>query len=77
MPKKPQIAVKAERVVYTHMPSGTERLFYRPVIIGAGPAGLFCAYRLALNGYAPILLERGAAVEERVGIVDAFWKNGT
>ena len=74
---KPQIAVKSERVVYTHTPSGTETLPHRPVVIGAGPAGLFCAYRLALNGYAPILLERGASVEERVGIVDAFWKDGT
>ena len=38
---------------------------YRPVIIGAGPAGLFCAYELTKAGYAPILLERGKRVEER------------
>ena len=74
---KPQIAVKAEPLVYTHTPSGTEALRHRPVVIGAGPAGLFCAYHLALNGYAPILLERGASVEERVGIVNTFWKDGT
>ncbi len=73
----PNIAVKAERVKYIHTPSGTEKLSKRPIVIGAGPAGLFCAYRLALNGYAPLLLERGAPVEERVGIVNAFWKDGT
>ncbi len=74
---KSQIAVKAERIVYTHTPSGTEALSHRPVVIGAGPAGLFCAYRLAMTGYAPILLERGASIEERVGIVDTFWRDGT
>jgi len=73
---KPQIAVQAEPVIYMHTPSGTEQLSHRPVVIGAGPAGLFCAYRLALTGYAPILLERGASIEERVNIVDTFWKDG-
>lgn len=74
---KPQLAVRADRVQYRHTPSGTKHLPHRPVVIGAGPAGLFCAYRLALTGYAPLLLERGASVEERVGIVNTFWKDGT
>ena len=30
---------------------GTERMNHRPVVIGAGPAGLFCAYLLAREGY--------------------------
>ena len=34
-------------------------------IAGAGPAGLFCAYYLCLCGCRPVLLERGAPVEER------------
>ena len=46
------------------------------VIIGAGPAGLFCAYYLALSGLRPILLERGKTVEHRKEDVDAFWQNG-
>lgn len=48
----------------------------RPVVVGAGPAGLFCAYLLAREGYRPILLERGAAVEERLKDVEKFWQTG-
>ena len=45
---------------------GTKKSESRPVIIGSGPAGLFCAYVLAKNGYAPIMFERGKCVDERV-----------
>ena len=48
----------------------------RPVIIGAGPAGMFAALALSENGCAPILLEQGDAVEERTKRVEDFWKNG-
>lgn len=48
----------------------------RPVVVGAGPAGLFCAWVLAKRGMAPILLERGDAVEDRVKKVEAFWETG-
>lgn len=46
------------------------------VIVGTGPAGLFCGYFLALHGYRPILLERGKCVEERRRDVQAFWETG-
>ena len=46
------------------------------VIVGTGPAGLFCGYFLALHGYRPILLERGKCVEERKRDVEVFWENG-
>jgi len=39
--------------------------FLRPVVIGAGPCGLFAALILAQAGYRPIILERGKVVRER------------
>ena len=55
---------------------GTERLSDRPVIIGSGPAGLFCAYLLAREGYCPLIIERGAPVRERRKDVEKFWETG-
>lgn len=68
-----QIASKKQ---YHFPETGENLLANRPVIIGTGPAGLFCGYMLAKNGYAPILLERGEDVEKRTETVDAFWKTG-
>ncbi|MBE7004218.1 MAG: FAD-binding protein [Ruminococcaceae bacterium] len=47
-----------------------------PVIVGAGPAGLFCALALARCGMKPVLLERGRRVEDRRRDVEAFWRTG-
>lgn len=55
---------------------GSEPLRNRPVIIGSGPAGLFAGYFLALSGYAPIVLERGRDVKDRVADVRTFDKGG-
>lgn len=49
---------------------------HHPVVVGAGPAGLFCAFILAKCGYAPLIVERGSKVEERVKKVNDFWKGG-
>lgn len=54
---------------------GKEILNYRPVIIGAGPAGLFCAYMLAKHGYKPIIYERGDKIENRIEDVQNLWQN--
>ena len=51
---------------------GTDRMRHRPVIAGAGPAGLFAALELAREGYRPIVIERGPAMEERIEAVARF-----
>ena len=52
--------------------NGTIRLNRRPVIVGSGPAGLFCAFLLAKYGYQPIIIERGRKVEARKQDVERF-----
>lgn len=47
-----------------------------PVVVGAGPGGLFAALVLAQAGLRPILLERGRPVERRKADVDRFWATG-
>ena len=48
----------------------------RPLVVGMGPAGLFCAYLLAKEGYAPILIDRGDDVDGRVSAVARFYAEG-
>ncbi len=52
------------------------RLPKPPVIVGSGPAGLFCGLMLARIGAKPILLERGQDVDTRTEDVLNFWKTG-
>lgn len=61
---------------YIFPKSGMKRLVERPVIIGMGPAGLFCGYMLAKYGYEPVILERGQDVETRTRDVEEFWQSG-
>ena len=46
----------------------------RPIVIGAGPCGYFCALLLAQMGLRPLLLERGKPVKERSADTFGFWK---
>ncbi|HEY1707467.1 MAG TPA: NAD(P)/FAD-dependent oxidoreductase [Rhizomicrobium sp.] len=46
----------------------------RPVVIGAGPCGLFAALILAQSGFRPIILERGKAVRERTKDTWGLWR---
>lgn len=66
----------SKETVYRAPQPGSERLSAPPVVVGAGPAGLFCGLMLARMGYRPLILERGRAVEERLKDVEAFWKTG-
>jgi hypothetical protein len=52
------------------------RLRKRPVIVGTGPAGLFCGLMLSRVGARPILLERGQDVDTRTQDVQEFWTTG-
>lgn len=61
---------------YRFPESGVIPIQKQPVIIGLGPSGLFCAYFLAAYGYRPILVERGAPIEERQIDVEEFWQTG-
>ena len=49
----------------------------RPVVVGAGPAGLLAAYTLAQAGARPILIERGENAQARAPKVARFWREGT
>ena len=60
--KMPEIKVKRQSKI-------------QPVIIGAGPAGLFSALIFVENGIKPILIERGKKVEDRVKDIEEFINN--
>ena len=49
---------------------------FRPVIVGAGPAGLFAGLKLAAAGFKPLIIERGEGLGERIARVDHFWHTG-
>ncbi len=61
---------------YPKVLHGTKALAHRPVVIGSGPAGLFCGLVLAEEGYKPLILERGKDVDARTRDIDEFWRGG-
>lgn len=73
---KENLVCASDTAAYSFPKPGTRRQEHPTVIAGMGPAGLFCAYFLALHGYKPLLLERGKCVEERMRDVEDFWETG-
>ncbi len=55
---------------------GEEKCARPPLVVGMGPAGLFCALLLAEQGYRPILIDRGDEVRERCRVNERFLKEG-
>ena len=69
--KQKDIKISPNRKYKIPKYNGTNK---KVVIVGSGPAGLFCAYLLALNNLNPIIIERGEKVEDRIKSVNDFWK---
>ncbi len=67
---------KEDENLYVYPDHGGAKMTGRPVIIGAGPAGLFAALALAENGMRPVVFEQGDPVDERVKAVERFWESG-
>lgn len=61
---------------YQDIPSGTQQLNHRPVIVGFGPSGIFAALLLSRRGYDPIVLERGLDINKRTAAWQAFIDGG-
>ena len=61
---------------YQLLSCGSTKIKDRPIVVGAGPCGLFATLLLAREGFCPILLERGKSIEERTLDVLQFWKTG-
>ncbi|WP_230483123.1 NAD(P)/FAD-dependent oxidoreductase [Sphingomonas sp. Leaf21] len=57
-----------------HLPGAPPPGAKRPVVIGAGPCGLFAALVLAQAGHRPIILERGKVVRERTQDTWGLWR---
>lgn len=77
------IVARAKRRDIKLVPAPEKRAFptpqmpaKRPVVVGAGPAGLFAALTLARHSALPILIERGDSVDERAKKISDFHKNG-
>ncbi|MCQ2487649.1 MAG: hypothetical protein MJ143_00010 [Clostridia bacterium] len=64
----------SESVIYKYpKPENKRTSKLRPVVVGFGPAGMFCALMLAREGLCPLVIERGADVDQRTRDVHNFW----
>ncbi len=71
--RKDRNVARAPDTSYRHVakaPAGCAR----PVVIGAGPCGLFAGLILAQMGFRPIILDRGKVVRERTKDTWGLWR---
>ncbi len=68
------LGARAASVEELCVPRGSKKMSDRPLVVGMGPAGLFCGLVLAENGYRPILIDRGDSVKDRVNAVERFYR---
>jgi uncharacterized protein len=68
--------VPAPDMTYKPVAQATGRETLRPIVIGAGPCGLFAALILAEAGMGPIIIERGTIVRQRTKDTWALWRRG-
>lgn len=77
IPTGPKLGVEpVPENTYMEVESGELEMLGRPVVIGFGPCGMFAGLTLARRGYRPLIIERGAAIEQRVKDVEHFWNEG-
>ncbi len=65
---------KIEQYVRPHYFIKKVKSDVRPIVVGFGPAGMFCALVLATAGLKPIVLERGRDVDNRINDVNLFFR---
>lgn len=70
-----EILPPEESIAETPLPRKRTSGEARPVVVGAGPAGLFAALLLAEAGAKPLLIDRGACAEKRAQQLKEFWES--
>lgn len=74
--KKEENKFEQIEVDYSGLSYNKIRSNVRPIVVGFGPSGMFCALSLAKMGLNPIVVEQGSCVEERIKQVQQFWNEG-
>lgn len=72
-----RMGARAVEIGEIELERGNERLSARPLVVGMGPAGMFCALMLAEHGYKPIIIDRGDSMGDRVAALATFYRTHT